>query len=82
MERIDPILGIDGTYLRMSAQRLEYLRNLDAEQKLALVGAACAAEHKIQLAGMRDIFPEVSDEELEFKVHANRIGIEHMARLV
>ncbi|QDU85970.1 hypothetical protein Pla163_31170 [Planctomycetes bacterium Pla163] len=82
MERIDPILGIVDTHPRMRALQLEHLRSLDVEQKLALVGGACAAARELQLAGLRDLFPEASDEELEFRVHAKRIGVNHMARLV
>lgn len=82
MERIDPILGIDDTHPRVRALLLEHLRSLTAEDKLALVGGACASARELQLAGMRHLFPDASDEELEFKVHAKRIGVEHMARLV
>jgi|GEM_PF-4441130 len=82
MERIDPILGVDDTHPRMRALELEHRRSLDAEAKLALVGGACAAARELQLAGMRHLFPDASEEELEFKVHAKRVGVEHMARLV
>lgn len=82
MERIDPILGIDDTHPQVRAMMIERHRRLSADEIADELNDACLALHQFQVAGLRERFPRASEEELEFKAAAIRMGVELARRAV
>jgi hypothetical protein len=58
------------------AERLqfEYWRSLAPHEMAAIVSELNATVHRLSLAGLREIHPTLSEEELELKAAALRVG--------
>lgn len=59
----------------------ERLRQLTPLQRLRMTVRATQAVHRLSVAGLRLRFPEASEQELQLRAAALRVGSEWMARV-
>jgi hypothetical protein len=60
----------------------ERIRAMSPGERLGAVTTACLAAHRLQIAGLRLKYPSATDDELERRAAARRLGRESLVRFL